>query len=127
MGGNNVKKLSHAVFKTYPQRQQDSYKLFALSRENSEEKLIDIAFIPNYTTSLMMNSLFRNIKDNFNLDSLEESDDEDEFENTDPDNLVDLTKSMNIMCEYSPKFKKWVPVNISDKPIIFVDMLGIQV
>jgi superfamily II DNA/RNA helicase len=39
----------------------------------------DVAFIPDYSTSVMMNKLFRNIKENQNLDALEESDDEEEF------------------------------------------------
>ena len=40
----------------------------------------DIACIPDYKTSVMMNSLFRDIKENRNLDFLEESDSEEEFE-----------------------------------------------
>ena len=35
-----------------------------------------------------MNSLFRTIKENENLDSLEESDDEEEFENSNVDKFV---------------------------------------
>ena len=41
-----------------------------------------------------MNSLFRNIKENRNLDLLEESDDEEEFENTSLDKFVDLDKEL---------------------------------
>ena len=39
-----------------------------------------------------MNKLFRNIKENINLDSLEEIDEEDEFENIQIDKFVDLNK-----------------------------------
>lgn len=109
---NNVRRLSHAVFKVYPQRQQDTYKLYALAKEN-QEQLVDIAYIPNYKTSIMMNGIFRNVKENLNLDALEESDDEDEFENPDMDKFVDLKTSQNMMCEYSPKFRKWIPLNIT--------------
>ena len=35
-----------------------------------------------------MNTLFRNIKENQNLDALEESDDEEEFENISLDKFV---------------------------------------
>ena len=39
-----------------------------------------IAAIPDYKTSVLLNKVFRNIKENDNLDALEESDNEDEFE-----------------------------------------------
>ena len=45
-----------------------------------------------------MNSLFRNIKENIDLDKLEESDDEDEFENISDDKYVDLNKSFKMKC-----------------------------
>ena len=62
-----------------------------------------------------MNSLFRNIKENINLDYLEESDDENEFEDIRADKYVDLDLELNIDCIYSNKFKKWVPVKLSNK------------
>ena len=57
-----------------------------------------------------MNALFRNIKENKSLDALEESDDEDEFENTNIDKFVDLTKKIKMKCIFNYKFKKWTPV-----------------
>ena len=56
----------------------------------------DTAFIPDYKTSVFMNKLFRIIKENDNLDKLEESDDEEEFENTKTDKFVYLNKSFKI-------------------------------
>ena len=47
-----------------------------------------------------MNELFRNIKENSNLDLLEESDDEEEFENVNPDKYVYL--------EILKKIKIWM-------------------
>ena len=64
-----------------------------------------IAHIPNYKTSVMMNSLFRNIKENRNLDALEESDDEDESLTP----LVDLNKCVKMVCTFSHRFKRWQP------------------
>jgi len=61
-----------------------------------------------------MNKLFRNIKENNNLDSLEESDDEDEFENEKEDKYVYLDREYNIVCSYNYKFKKWVPIKLAD-------------
>ena len=51
-----------------------------------------------------MNELFRNIKSR-NLDLLEESDDEDEFENISETKYVDMNKSVIMNCEFNSKFK----------------------
>jgi hypothetical protein len=58
----------------------------------------------------MMNRLFRNIKENENLDALEESDDEEEFENDKEDKFVYLDRAYNMVCEYNYKFRKWTPI-----------------
>jgi hypothetical protein len=72
----------------------------------------DIAHIPDYKTSVFMNKLFRNIKENHNLDSLEESDEEEEFENIQIDKFVDLSKILKMRCSFNYKFKKWVPMQV---------------
>ena len=75
-----------------------------------------IAHIPNYKTSVMMNSIFRNIKENRNLDALEESDDEDELaESGNPGkcSLVDLNKCVKMDCTFNARFKRWHPVAIA--------------
>jgi hypothetical protein len=64
-----------------------------------------------------MNSLFRIIKENKNLDALEESDDEDEFENINEDKFVFLNKKYNMRCEYSYRFKKWIPIDITNEKV----------
>ena len=79
-----------------------------LSNYDISNKLI--ASIPDYKTSVFMNALFRNIKENRSLDALEESDDEDEFENTNIDKFVDLTKKIKMKCIFNYKFKKWTPI-----------------
>ena len=68
------------IFKVRPDIQNDIYHLFCADN-NKEEYYYDIAYIPDYKTSILMNRLFRKIKENENLDALEESDEEDEFEN----------------------------------------------
>jgi hypothetical protein len=77
--------------------------------------LWDVAYIPDYKTSVMMNKLFRIIKENDNLDALEESDDEDEFENNNYDKFVYLDKTINMVCTFTHKFKKWVPIKPAEK------------
>jgi hypothetical protein len=44
-----------------------------------------------------MNQLFRNIKENKNLDYIEESDDEADFEDVREDRFVDLKKKKNLI------------------------------
>ena len=56
-----------------------------------------------------MNSLFRKIRENDNLDYIEESDDEDDFQNMDEDKYVDMNKTLFMECTFHKKFKRWVP------------------
>ena len=64
-----------------------------------------------------MNGIFRKIKENVNLDYIEESDDEDDFENAEPDKYVDLNKKVNMECQFNYKFKKWMPIRVVDSSI----------
>jgi hypothetical protein len=89
----------------------DIYNLYIL--ENNKEIFYEYALIDSYKTSVFMNDLFRKIKENKNLDLLEESDDEEEFENIDLEKYVDLRKTYIIECFYNRKFKKWVPKNLA--------------
>jgi hypothetical protein len=73
-----------------------------------ENKYVDVACIPDYKTSVFMNQLFRNIKENSNLDLLEESDDEEEDEN----DFVYLDRQYNMRCKYNKQFKKWIPISV---------------
>ena len=89
----------------------DIYNLYIL--ENNKEQFYEYALIDSYKTSVFMNDLFRKIKENKNLDLLEESDSEEEFENIDLAKYVNLQKSYIIECFYNKKFKKWVPKNLA--------------
>ena len=107
-----TKEKGNIVFKVSPQIQTDIYNLFVLNEDLNEE-FYDIAFIPDLKTSILMNKLFRNIKENQNLDALEESDDEAEFENEREDKFVFLDRSFKMNCQYNYKFKKWVPLSLA--------------
>lgn len=117
---HNAQKM---LYKSYEEREQsketqvfvvqatigvDNYQLF----DKKSDKFVQIAYIPNFQTSKLMNSIFRTIKENDNLDALEESDDEDEFENTSDDKFVDLEKRVDMECRLHPTFKKWVPIKL---------------
>ena len=106
-------KCDYAIFNVSPQIQSDIYNLFAIN--NGKEDFFDIAFISDYKTSVLMNKLFRNIKENRNLDLLEESDDDDEFENEKEDKFVFLERILKMNCQYNYKFKKWMPISLASK------------
>jgi hypothetical protein len=110
----NIKKPQYnqiTVFKIMADISFDIYRLFVYGR-SKEEIYYNVAYIPNYNTSVMMNSIFRNIKENANIDYIEESEDEEEFENIDPIKYVDLEKSVFMECRFNHKFKKWVPLRV---------------
>jgi hypothetical protein len=108
---NNHHNKKYKIFIVSADIQNDIYNLVDpndLSSYDISNKLI--ASIPDYKTSVFMNALFRNIKENRSLDALEESDDEDEFENTNIDKFVDLNKKIKMKCVFNYKFKKWTPI-----------------
>ena len=109
----NKCKIANAIFKVMADIEPDIYNLF-IYKDGSEE-YYDMAFIPTYKLSVMMNSLFRNIKENNYLDAIEESDDELDFEDKREDKYVYLDKSILMKCEYNYKFKRWTPIEIANK------------
>jgi hypothetical protein len=120
---NNYKK--EVIFKIKPDNQNDIYQLYCLNEEN-KEIYYDTAFIPDFNTSVMMNKLFRKIKENDRLDALEESDDEEEFENENEDQFVYLDKTYNMVCLYNHKFKKWYPIKISDTNMVITNISNLK-
>ena len=104
------------VFKVKAELQNDIYNLYAYSKNiNSQDYFYDFAYIPDYKTSVMMNRLFRKIKENEKLDALEESDCEEEFQDERIDKFVFLEKSYYMVCTYNNKFKKWVPLRLAKR------------
>ena len=102
----NYQQPKEAVFIVKPEIQNDIYSLYY-----EDDTFFTTAYIPDYATSVMMNKLFRVIKENNNLDALEESDDEEEFQDEKPDRFVHLNKSYKMVCAFNYKFKKWYPVS----------------
>ena len=89
----------------------DVYYLGAL------DKMGDVVYfqhslIMNYKTSILLNGIFRKIRENDCLDLIEESDDESDFENVREDKYVDLEKRVLMECVFHSKFKKWMPVGV---------------
>lgn len=109
-----------AVFIVRPNVQNDIYELFVKRASSTAAKSTaattcvfhNFAHIPNYKTSVMMNALFRKIKENTRLDTMEESDNDDEFENTEQDKFVSLKTEYKMVCRLNKKFCRWVPISI---------------
>lgn len=108
------KDKGQTVFKIKASLQNDIYNLYCLSDDGTKELFYDVAYIPDFDVSVKMNKMFRYIKENDNLDALEESDDEEEFENENIGRFVNLEKSYNMICIFNHKFKKWIPLRIAD-------------
>jgi hypothetical protein len=119
----NKSKLSNIVFAIRADIQNDIYQLYYLNGDILE--FYENAFIPSYEKSVIMNNLFRTIKENVNLDHLEESDDEYEFQNENTDKFVDLNKTINMECSFHFKFKKWIPIKVSDEALIQKEKLSL--
>jgi hypothetical protein len=109
------------VFRVTADLQFDIYHLHAYGKGNAPV-YYNSAFIPNYKTSVFMNQLFRNIKENRNLDYIEESDDEADFQDIREDRFVDLKKTINMECVFNYKFKRWVPVRVIPGPCRIVNI-----
>jgi len=101
--------VEERVFIVKPELQNDIYSLYVYKNGNTDT-LLGTAHIPDYKTSVLMNRLFRRIKENDHLDALQESDDEAEFEDEREDKFVDLSKQVKMVCQFNNRFRKWVPV-----------------
>jgi len=120
---NNIE----TIFKIKANIEQDIYTLYC--RGHNRDDFYGYAGIFNYKTSVMMNRLFRTIKENTNLDLLEMSDNEDEFENISEDKFVNINKSLYMNCVYNKKFKKWQPIEcVSNREKILTkrDILNLE-
>jgi hypothetical protein len=109
----NKPSFPEAIFHVKALFGADIYELYTLDQEAP----YGTAMIPSYKCSVMMNSLFRHIKENVNLDLLEESDDEEEYENTQADKFVNLEQTYPMRCVYMRKFRKWQPVEVVDAKV----------
>jgi len=102
------------VFSVTADIQFDIYHLFACGK-NNQRVYYNVANVPNYATSVFLNGLFRKIRENSNLDYIEESDDEDDFQNMEEDKYVDMNKTILLECVFDRKFKKWTPMRVMDR------------
>jgi len=98
-----------------------AYDVYYLGALDMNENIVYFqhSLIMNYKTSILLNSLFRNIRENHSLDAIEESDDEEDFENIREDKYVNLEKIIVMECVFHFKFRRWMPVGIAnEKPTL---------
>lgn len=106
-----------AVFLVSADINSDVYHLHCYdNKSESQCTYVDLAHVGTYKESKYLNGLFRNIRENDNIDLGEESEDEDMFQNMNPDKYVDLSKRIKMNCVFNNKWRRWVPVAaVSDK------------
>ena len=110
IGENKVDK-KYTVFRITADNQQDLYKLYC------KDGYYGYACVPSLKVSKVLNSIFRNIKESNNLDLLEESDDDEEFENINTDKY-NLNKNVYMKCKFHKKFHSWEPEKIVNNKTI---------
>lgn len=103
----NQNDVCEAIFRIEANPNHDTYDLYC--QNGNRVEFYNRCLITDYRLSVYMNSLFRNIVENQDLDLLEESEDEEDFENIDEYRFVDLNRSLYFRCQYNKRFKKWVP------------------
>lgn len=115
-----------AIFKVIADIQFDIYHLYARGKTIDEFIYVGVAGVPTYKTSVYLNSLFRKIRENENIDYIEESDDEEDFQKVDLSKYVDPEKEIEMECEFNFKHKKWIPYNVCPKGTRIVEFSALR-
>jgi hypothetical protein len=75
------------------------------------------AHVGDYKTSVLLNSIFRTVRENASLDAAEESEDEEVFQASQQMHIEGYISSSSpperaMICTYNYKFKRWVPLRL---------------
>jgi hypothetical protein len=105
---NYINKNKKCIFIVKPVIKSDIYELYTI-----ENKYTGNAYINTYKKSVFMNSIFRKIKENIRLDTIEESDSDDDFENINMDKYI-IKEQAKMQCEYNLEHKRWIPIKLVD-------------
>ena len=106
------------VFQLRADVQNDIYHLYAAASAREQLIYCGIANVPNFSTSVLLNSMFRKIRENDNLDAQEESEDEEDFQNCSSDKYVNLEKRIFMECVFHSTFRRWTPVRKSHEEML---------
>lgn len=108
----NYTQPSTKIFMVQPEARVDMYTLRCPVTNEVES---EPAHVGDYKTSALLNSIFRNVKENASLDTAEESDDEDAFQNLQELQMtgyITCSRERAMVCSYNYKFKRWVPLHL---------------
>lgn len=108
-------KEKNLVFLVKATKYPDNYNLYY--EENNKYISYETALIPDIKTSYLMNKLFRVIKENRNIDLIEESEDDEYFENINESKHLIINKEFKMKCLYNKKFNSWVPIKVCKKKV----------
>lgn len=105
------------IFTVRPNQEPDSYSLFGIDKDTGNRKYAGKAIVCSYEQSKKLNSLFRIIRENADIDLIEESEDEDSFEDISEQKFIKRTNNIKMHCKFNLKFRKWellsvAPLNI---------------
>jgi hypothetical protein len=75
------------------------------------------AHVGDYKTSVLLNSIFRTVRENASLDAAEESEDEEVFQASQQMHIEGYISPSSppekvMICTYNYKFKRWVPLRL---------------
>ena len=102
-----------AVFLVSADMESDIYHLHCYdNKSESQYTYVDVAHVGTYKESKYLNGLFRNIRENDNIDLGEESEDDDMFQNMNHDKYVDLSKKVKMNCVFQSKWRRWTPISV---------------
>jgi hypothetical protein len=102
-----------AIFRAVADIRDDVYHLFAYEKD-APSAYVGVAYIGTRVQSKYMNSLFRKIRENINIDYGEESEDEEYFQDLRIDKYVNLACDHKIECVFNKRFRMWEPVKKVD-------------
>ena len=111
------------LFMVSPQPLVDTYTL-RCPITNAVEP--EPAHVGDYKTSVLLNSIFRTVRENASLDAAEESEDEEVFQASHQMHIEGYVSSSSsssssapekaMICIYNYKFKRWVPLRLGPNP-----------
>ena len=117
-GSNTFPQGGGKLFMVSPQFRVDMYTLRCPITNVVEP---EPAHVGDYKTSVLLNSIFRTVRENASLDAAEESEDEEVFQASQQMHIEGYISSssppeMAMICTYNYKFKRWVPLRLGPNP-----------
>jgi hypothetical protein len=113
-GGGGENTLNTKLFIVCPQFRVDMYTLRCPITNVVEP---EPAHVGDYKTSVLLNSIFRTVRENASLDAAEESEDEEVFQASQQMHIEGYISSSSpperaMICTYNYKFKRWAPIRL---------------